>query len=95
MPPGGALDTQIDGVTGVLFREQTVVGLCAAVERADKISFDPAVIQAHAGQFGTEIFKANLSAAILNALLEEPVGGERRLQTEQIGRERDFANVLQ
>lgn len=74
---GGALDTQIDGVTGVLFKEQTVAGLCAALERADSIVFNPAVIQAHARLFGTDVFEANLRAAILSAIADDPEPGER------------------
>jgi glycosyltransferase involved in cell wall biosynthesis len=53
---GGARDTQIDGITGVLFREQTVDSLCEAVLRADMISFDPGAIRAHAQKFDTEFF---------------------------------------
>jgi glycosyltransferase involved in cell wall biosynthesis len=39
---GGALDVQVDGETGLLFREQTVDSLCAAVERLDQISWESA-----------------------------------------------------
>jgi hypothetical protein len=39
---------QIDGVTGVLFHEQTVDALCDAVLRADEIDFNPAAIRASA-----------------------------------------------
>jgi glycosyltransferase involved in cell wall biosynthesis len=53
---GGALDSQVDGVTGVLFSEQSVDGLCAAILRAESISFDPAVIRDHARRFDTGAF---------------------------------------
>lgn len=58
---GGALDSQIDGVTGVLFREPTVESLIEAIERADRINFDPAQIRAHAQSFDRETFKARMS----------------------------------
>jgi glycosyltransferase involved in cell wall biosynthesis len=84
---GGALDTQIDGVTGVLFGDQSVAGLCAAVERADGIAFDPAIIQAHARLFGTDVFKANLRAAILSAIAGDQEPGQRGLRTKNAGEE--------
>ena len=64
---GGALDSQIDGVTGVLFAEQTVDALCQAVERADTIAFDPARIRAHAQRFDTAMFRRHLSEVIAEA----------------------------
>jgi glycosyltransferase involved in cell wall biosynthesis len=54
---GGARDSQIDGVTGVLFPEQTVDSLCEAVLRADRISFDPVAIREHARTFDTRRFR--------------------------------------
>lgn len=57
---GGARDTQIDGVTGVLFRERTVDSLCEAVLRADKIEFDPAAIRRHALKFDTCCFREQM-----------------------------------
>lgn len=61
---GGALDTQIDGVTGVLFKEQTIDHLCEAVCRLESISFDPHQIREHARQFDTEVFKTEIRARI-------------------------------
>lgn len=61
---GGALDTQVDGVTGVLFHEQTVESLCAAVRRADEMEFDPLVIRAHAVKFDTEVFRQSMCRLI-------------------------------
>jgi glycosyltransferase involved in cell wall biosynthesis len=57
---GGALDTQIDGVTGVLFNNQTVEGLCEAVRRLETIDFDPYLIQAHSRRFATEVFRERM-----------------------------------
>jgi len=70
---GGALDTQVDGVTGVLFPEPTVESLCAAVERADEIDFDPQAIRRHAQKFDTCAFEARI-AAILSDLMGEGWG---------------------
>ena len=57
---GGALDTQVDGVTGVLFREPTPAGLINAVREADRIEFDSEKIRAHALQFDTSVFREKM-----------------------------------
>ncbi len=53
---GGVLESVIDGVTGVLFGEQTAEALCEAVGRAAHLSFDQDVIRNHAAQFDREVF---------------------------------------
>jgi glycosyltransferase involved in cell wall biosynthesis len=55
---GGALETVIDGRTGVFFERQTVDELVAAIERLDALTFDPAVIRANAERFRPAIFRA-------------------------------------
>ncbi len=54
---GGALDTVEDGVTGVLFHEQTVEALMAAVDRFEGLAFDPAVLRARAERFAAPVFR--------------------------------------
>jgi len=54
---GGALDTVIDGATGVFFDEQTPAALAAAIERLDAIVFDPAAIRANAERFSLAVFR--------------------------------------
>ncbi len=61
---GGALDTVIDGVTGVLFAEQTVDALIDAVRRLDAMDFDQHTIRGHAARFDTQVFKQKLSRFI-------------------------------
>ena len=65
---GGALDSQIDGVTGVLFKEQTVDCLCEAVRRFQQIKFDPQRIQAHAQAFDNDVFRVVLHNTIHNMI---------------------------
>ena len=60
---GGAVDTVIDGITGVLFNRQTVPALMQAVRRFEACTFAPDQIRAHAerfsvGRFNKEILKA-------------------------------------
>jgi glycosyltransferase involved in cell wall biosynthesis len=58
---GGALDSQIDGVTGVLFPEARVESLIDAIRRADDIAFDPQAIREHALGFDTARFKERMA----------------------------------
>jgi glycosyltransferase involved in cell wall biosynthesis len=53
---GGALESVIDGVTGVLFEGQTTEALCEAVSRCSTLSFDREAIRQHALQFDREVF---------------------------------------
>ena len=75
---GGALDSQIDGVTGVLFPHQTVDGLCAAVERAETIDFDPQVIRDHALNFETEVFRQRMFEIVRTAYESKNAKTDRR-----------------
>ncbi len=61
---GGALDVQVDGQTGCLFREQTVDSLCEAVERAYSIDWDPEVIRRNALRFDVETFKRKIELVV-------------------------------
>lgn len=47
----GALETVVDGTTGVLFRGQTPEALNAALDRLESRSWDPDVLRAHAERF--------------------------------------------
>ncbi len=70
---GGALDTVLDGRTGVLFDDRTAEGLAAAVRRFEaefEPTADPAAIAAHAGRFGAARFRAEMAAAIREAAPE-------------------------
>lgn len=61
---GGALETVIDGVSGLFFREQTVASLNHAVDtlEACRGQFDPVVIRAHAETFSSAAFKERFTA---------------------------------
>ena len=54
---GGALDTVVDGGTGVLFDDQTAAGLVAALDRLDTLDLDPAAIRANAERFDRVAFR--------------------------------------
>ncbi len=65
---GGACETVTDGQTGVLFDEQTVGSLAAAIERAEAISFDPAAMHAHTQRFSRARFLREMRALLLDVL---------------------------
>lgn len=71
---GGALDVQVDGVTGVLFREQTVDALCEAVEKLDQIEWNPQRIRENAMRFDTAVFREK----ILTTIATTEVGDRRK-----------------
>ncbi|MDX9954359.1 MAG: glycosyltransferase [Anaerolineae bacterium] len=60
----GALDTVIEGETGVFFREQTVEALIAAVETFDAWAVDPWACRANAERFSVERFQQEITAAL-------------------------------
>jgi glycosyltransferase involved in cell wall biosynthesis len=54
---GGALETVLDGVTGVFFAEQTVESLIDAIARFEEQEWPSGAIRQHAEAFSTEIFQ--------------------------------------
>jgi glycosyltransferase involved in cell wall biosynthesis len=65
---GGALETVRDGVTGVLFREQTVESLVAAIRAVEKLDTPPEEIAANAQLFSRAAFRRNLITTIRKRL---------------------------
>ncbi|MFA7682048.1 MAG: glycosyltransferase [Candidatus Peribacteraceae bacterium] len=57
---GGALETVIEGGTGVFFEEQTVASLKDAIDRFATVSFDSRTIRDHAKQFSSEKFRKHI-----------------------------------
>ena len=57
---GGALETVVDGVTGLYFHEQSPAAIAEAVREFEDLPegfFDPAVLRAHAETFSTANFR--------------------------------------
>ncbi len=75
---GGALDTVIDGETGVLFREPTATSLADAVLRAERVSWNPERLRTHAETFGEPAFKARMYDAIERAISRFDAGTDDR-----------------
>lgn len=61
---GGATETVIDGVTGVLFSEQTVDSVVEAMVKLEQNSFDPATCRRNAERFDRSEFRRRLLRTI-------------------------------
>jgi glycosyltransferase involved in cell wall biosynthesis len=61
---GGAMETVMPGLSGILFNEQSVDALVDAVEGFRENDFDPLAIVAHAGGFSRDVFAAAMRTQI-------------------------------
>lgn len=65
---GGAIDTVVDGMTGVLFNSQTKQSLIEAIQKFDTTSFDGGYLRINAKRFGKEIFKKRFLELLKNKI---------------------------
>lgn len=63
---GGALETVIDGETGLFFQKQTAEALIEAVERFEDSSFSPEKCRANAEKFSPERFQNEIKYFLLD-----------------------------
>ncbi|HEC35308.1 MAG TPA: glycosyltransferase family 4 protein [Anaerolineae bacterium] len=77
---GGALDTVVEGRTGVFFHESTPQALAAAVRSFDPDSVDPRTCCANAERFATAVFRERVGRFIQEVLRTSKV---RRTLKEQ------------
>ena len=56
----GTRDIVQDGVSGVMFSNQTVDAVAAAIEEADKMTFPPATLQRKAKRFERSMFVSKI-----------------------------------
>ncbi|TWT45992.1 D-inositol 3-phosphate glycosyltransferase [Phycisphaerae bacterium RAS1] len=73
---GGATETVVPGVTGVLFQEPSATGLADAMLSAERMRFDPVAMHAHAGRFSKARFLAAMGR-VCREVLERGGGGVR------------------
>jgi glycosyltransferase involved in cell wall biosynthesis len=71
---GGALDTVIDGHTGVLFERQRVDSLVDAVRRAESISWDSTELRQHARKFDRQVFRSQMLAFVTESVAAHAAG---------------------
>ena len=77
---GGSLDSVRDGETGVLFAEPTPEALAAAVDRLERLVFEPARLRAAAQRFDRATFERRFGAfvdASLETFLESRLSAPR------------------
>jgi len=67
---GGALETVVEGISGLFFKEQTTDSLVEAIEKFTAIEFDSKIIRRHTEQFDKEIFKIKISAYVSEKISE-------------------------
>jgi glycosyltransferase involved in cell wall biosynthesis len=65
---GGARETVVAGVTGLLVDESSPDAFADAIDRAMRHSFDPAAIRRHAEAFGRARFNAEMTALVAEAM---------------------------
>lgn len=65
---GGCAESVIDGVTGVLFPEQTIAALDGALDRFREIAFDRSAIRERAIEFDTAVFARKMRQAVESCL---------------------------
>ena len=59
---GGAIETIVDGVTGVFFDRQEPGDLADAIKRFEGMEWSPAVLRRHAENFSIEVFQSRMHA---------------------------------
>jgi glycosyltransferase involved in cell wall biosynthesis len=59
---GGAVETIVDGVTGIFFDRQEPDDLASAIAHFERIEWSPALLRRHAENFSTDVFRARLRA---------------------------------
>ncbi|MFN2445161.1 MAG: glycosyltransferase [Vicinamibacterales bacterium] len=69
---GGALDTIVDGETGVLVTEGTEQAMADGLRRAAAVTWDSTRIRAHAERFSRERFRREMSAIIEETVAAPP-----------------------
>lgn len=69
---GGASETVIDGRTGVLFEQQSALGLATAIERFERLELDEQTVRRNAERFGRERFRSEMAAVIERAISVQP-----------------------
>ncbi|HEY0122520.1 MAG TPA: glycosyltransferase, partial [Rhizobium sp.] len=72
---GGATETVVADKTGVFFETQTTEAMIDAVERLDRIDFNPADAVARAAEFRTEVFMEKFKSFVSKSIVERANAG--------------------
>lgn len=66
---GGALETVVDGKTGILFAQQDVHSMASALIRHQAAEFEPETLRRHALQFDVPVFRERMQGYVENKFL--------------------------
>lgn len=91
---GGALETVVDGTTGVLFHEQSASALVAAMLRFEQESFEPRICRLNAERFASERFRRKMHEAISRCVTEGGEHGEAPIEERSPWQRSDAAPEL-
>ncbi len=73
---GGALESVVDGATGIHFAPQTVEALVGAIRRLDDLDFDAAAARAHAERFSRPRFRDEIRAYLAPLIGADAMAGD-------------------
>ena len=82
---GGAMETVIEGQTGVFFNEATAQSLMDAIQRLDSLTFQPAELRAHAETFGTVAFQNRFKMLVEHHFADHRQRFEAQVSKKQNG----------
>lgn len=80
---GGALETVVDGITGIFFNEQSTDSLAQTLQHFQKIAFEPNSIQQHANTFNEDRFRKQIMDHLAKA-------EQIKLQNDQTAKRYNF-----
>ncbi|MCO4763604.1 MAG: glycosyltransferase [Myxococcales bacterium] len=82
---GGALESVIDGETGLYFHEQTPQAVADAIVQMTEMGIDPAACRKNAARFRRSVFLENMVREIASAMANSPARGRSaRLGSEAL-----------
>jgi len=59
---GGAVETIVEGVTGIFFDRPEPGDLAAAIKRFERMEWSTAALRSHAENFGIDVFQSRMRA---------------------------------
>jgi len=82
---GGALDTIVDGKTGILFHDQSAYSLADAIVRFERQAWDATAIRRHAERFSKNRFASALHQIVLSASAKQQPAEDREARLSAAG----------
>jgi glycosyltransferase involved in cell wall biosynthesis len=81
---GGALETVVHGVTGIIFPEQSLASIDAAIAEfeSERYVFQPSTLRNYAAQFDEAVFKNVFAAFVVDKMAELNAGQQNSYMSE-------------